>query len=343
MTKKILFLALFIFTVKVLAGENQETTPATTPIPITIQKVDLYLTGEFLWWKGIQEGLNYATTGVLVQPGTTISSGKVHSVDYPWKPGFRVGLGFYPGHDGWDLYARYTYFHSSSTARAQNSAGNMLPITVTLSGVTNVQIQGVTSARSSWHLHYNVVDLELGKALYLSRFLSIRLFAGLRGTWTDQDWNTHYRSNQITFGGGGALPGTITTRQTQDNWGIGLRMGANGNWIFYKGWSIVSDISFAGVWVDYDVTRRDRITQTGVASASTANIKSTPDTAIVNIDLMLGLKGSWWFKNERYHLSLQVGWENQTWINYGQFIFLTGSNNGDLTFTGLTTRLRFDF
>lgn len=343
MAKKLLFLALFLLGLKGFADEKHEviTPPAG---PFVQNGWDVFVTGEFLWWKGIQEGLRYATSGILVQPGTSLtSSGKSHCVHYPWEPGFRVGLGFYPKHDGWDVYARYTWFHSNSTDRAQNADGNMVPLTIILSGITNATMTGVTTARSHWHLHYNSVDLELGRNFFLSRYLATRLFFGLRGTWINQEWNTRYTSNRIAFGNAPPLQGTIHTNQDHDSWGVGIRMGLNGTWTFFKGFSIVSDASFSGVWVDYDVKRRDRIAQTGGGSATTANISSDPDTIIADVELMLGLRGDWWFQQERYHLSAQLGYETQVWINYGHFIYLNGSSNGDLTFNGLTAKLRFDF
>ena len=259
MVKKVFFLVLFALSLKGFAHKDQEV--ITPPVgPYAQNGCNVFITGEFLWWKGMQEGLRYATSGVLIQPGTSLNgSGKSHSVHYPWKPGFRVGVGFYPNHDGWDIYARYTWFHSHSTDQAREASGNMLPLTVTIPGFTYVSVNGVTSARSQWDLHYNVIDLELGRNFFVSRYLKTRLFFGLRGTWTYQDWNTRFTSNQITFGSGNPLPGTITTNQDQDSWGIGMRMGLNGTWTFYKGFSIVSDASFSGIWVDYDVKRRDQI------------------------------------------------------------------------------------
>ncbi|MCB1110324.1 MAG: hypothetical protein KDK64_05030 [Chlamydiia bacterium] len=342
MAKKFCILVLFIFMLKVFAQEEKVITPPAGPF--VKGGADVFITGEFLWWKGIQEGLRYATSGVLVQPNTTLtSSGKAHSVHYPWEPGFRVGIGFYPKHDGWDLYGRYTWYHSSSTDRAQSADGNMVPISIAIFGITNASVDGVTTARSHWDLHYNIVDLELGRNFFLSQFLATRLFFGLRGTWTDQEWKTRYTSNRITFGAGNPLPGTITTNQDQETWGVGIRMGLNGTWTFFKGFSIVSDASFSGVWIDYDVKRQDQISQDSGGSANTTRIKSTPDTIIANIELMLGLRGEWWFQQERYHLAAQLGWEAQVWINYGHFIYFTSQSNGDLSFSGLTAKLRFDF
>lgn len=342
MGKKLFALILFILSLNVFAQEKEVITPPAGPF--VKNGADVFITGEFLYWKGIQEGLCYATSGVLVQSGTTLtSSGKLHKVDHTWNPGFRVGIGFYPGFDGWDLYARYTWYYSNTTDSTSRGDGNMVPVGLSLDSLTNITISGITRAKSTWNLHYNTVDLELGRNFFLSRYLKARLFAGLRGTWNNQDWKTRYSSNEITFGSRTGLPGTIVVDQKQDTWGIGIRMGGNGTWTFYKGWSVVSDISFAGVWIDYDSHRKDTISQTGLETASTINIKSDPDSTLFNIELMLGLRGEWWFYDEAFHLSAQAGWENQLWLDYGNFIYLNKNSNGDLTFSGLTAKLRFDF
>jgi hypothetical protein len=342
MKGKLLFLVCFLLIFKVFTENQQVITPPAGPF---VKKgADVFITAEFLWWKAIQERLNYATTGVSVTPGTAVtSSGKIHTVGYPWKPGFRVGVGFYPCHDGWDLYARYTWLQSSSTDRAKSAGGAIVPISLTFNNLTTTQISAITAARSHWDLMFNVLDLELGRNFFLSRFLATRLFFGLRGSWIYQDWNTRYIANSVTLGNLGPLPGTGTTNQDHDSWGIGIRMGANATWIFYKGWSIVSDIAFAGLWNDYDVNRRDRLQIDGSPATTTVNISNDPNSIIANIEMMLGLKGEWWFQKERYHFSMQAGWESQIWIHYGRFISFWGQNNGDLTFNGLTAKLRFDF
>jgi hypothetical protein len=342
MKGKVLFFIYFLLIFKTFAQEQRVITPPAGPF--VKNGANVFVTGEFLWWQAIQEKLKYAATGVLATSGTTItSSGKVYRMDYPWKPGFRIGIGFYPSHDGWDLYARYTWFHSSSTSRAKSGSGNLIPISVTLNNITNSQVSQITSARSLWDLHYNTVDIELGRNFFLSRFLLARLFFGLRGNWINQDWNTRYIANQVTLGNIGPLPGVVTTNQDHDTWGIGIRMGTNVTWTFIKGWSLASDIAFSGLWNDYDVHRHDRFQIEGLQATTTTNISNDPDSIIAAVELMLGLKGEWYFQEERYHLLAQAGWESQIWINYGNFIYYFGQSNGNLSFNGLTVKFRFDF
>lgn len=346
MKGKVCSLLLFLLSICHLAlaepPPEREITPSVGPY--VKNGWDVFVTAEFLWWQAIQEQLTYAQSGVLVQPGTSsTSSGKVYKPDFSWDPGFRVGLGFYPGHNGWDLYANYTWLHSSSTDTASSGNGTLAPVVLIPSGLSNTSVSQITKARSQWDFHFNVIDLELGRNFYLSRSLAVRPYAGLKGTWQDQDWKTRYTAGQVVINNSAPLPGNVRTRQDQDVWGIGIRMGANGSWYFCKGWGLVTNIAFSGVWMDYDNDRKDTFRQNNTASATTVNVRKDNDSVKAVIEMMLGLRGEWWFQQERYHFALQAGWEAQVWINTGNFIYLYGSSQGDLSLNGLTVKARFDF
>lgn len=320
--------------------EKQET--ITPPVgPYVKGGYNVYTTLEFIYWKAIQEGLNYADTGVAVVPGTSASSGKVHRPDFPWKPGFKVGIGYYLPHDGWDFYANYTWLHSSGTDRASSSIGNMVAIGLTFPGLSS-QISQITSARSHWDLQFNSIDLELGRNFYLSRFLAVRPFGGLKFTWQDQEVSNRYRANQVTFGAV-TQPGTARSKHHQDVWGVGIRLGGNGNWYFYRSWSIATKVAFSGVWLDYKNMRKDRFKQNGAPFRVINNIKKDTDAIKAVMELFLGLHGEWWFQNQRYHLALQGGFDEQLWINFGEFISFFTQGHGDFSMCGLTVKARFDF
>ncbi|WP_420421464.1 Lpg1974 family pore-forming outer membrane protein [Simkania sp.] len=319
---------------------QQEITPPTGPY--VKNGVNIYTTLEFLYWKAIQDGLCYADSGVAVVPGTTVSSGKVHRPDFPWRPGFRVGLGYYPPLDGWDLYANYTFLRSSSTDRAKNSVGNMIPVGLLFPGLTTVNVNQVTAARNHWDLHFNSVDLELGRSFYLSRFLSFRLFSGLKFTWQDQEVNNKYTANRITLGNT-TLPGIARSKHDQDLWGVGIRLGGNGNWYFFRSLSLATKVAVSGVWLDYDNTRKDQYEHFGNPALVVNKFTSNMDTIKAVMELFLGLHGEWWLKDDRYHLALQGGFDEQLWFHLGQFLFFPSRSHGDFSMFGLTIKARFDF
>ena len=61
------------------------------------------------------------------------------------------------------------------------------------------------------------------------------------------------------------------------------------------------------------------------------------------LELELGLRWETWFNDDNYRLSIQAGWEQQTWINWSQFIFRVDNSNRDFSMHGLNLKFRFDF
>ncbi len=79
----------------------------------------LYFSGEYLWWKAVQDDLQYVAT---VCPDRcpdniilTSYNGSVHEPDFNFEPGFRVGIGYSSRYDGWDLFFNWTKLTSKAT------------------------------------------------------------------------------------------------------------------------------------------------------------------------------------------------------------------------------------
>lgn len=304
---------------------------------------NVFTTLECIYWKAIQEGLTYAQTGVAVVPGTTVSSpGSIYRPYFPWKMGFKIGLGYYSPHNGWDLYANYTYLRSSAADCAKSTSGNMVVIGLPYSDLTRSQINQVTSANTHWDLHFNALDLELGYGFYVSHFLSFRIFSGLKFTWQDQDFATRYVANRVTIGNV-TQNGIAHSHQEQDVWGVGIRFGGNGNWYLWRGWSIASRIAFSGLYLDYDNTRRDRFKQNGNPYITVNHLKENINSIKAVMEIFFGIQGEWWVKDDRYHLEFQSGFDEQLWINFGEFLYFFSQGNGNFSLCGLTIKMQFDF
>eukprot|EP01066_Platyproteum_vivax_P005787 Platyproteum_vivax@DN17456_c0_g1_i1.p1 len=76
-------------------GTYREITPVAGPR--VAHGADVFITADFIWWKAVQEGMQYAFSGGIVlgtSPAfTSASSGHVKEVGDAWAPGFKVGLG----------------------------------------------------------------------------------------------------------------------------------------------------------------------------------------------------------------------------------------------------------
>ena len=292
---------------------------------------NVYLTGEFIYWTVRQDGMFYAVSGAGANP----SKGSVHDLDWEWEPGFKVGLGVNLPHDGWDLYAKYTWIQSSTSDSTSQAAA-----TTTLTPYwvpTTVDFGFLSHARASWDIHFNDVNLELGRNSYLSQYFKVRIHAGLKGSWIDQDYNVHY-----TYAADGSR---ARIRQSQDFWGVGIRAGLNNSWQFLYNFCFYGDLALSILWGQFDLDRNDQYTPAGNVAVTTLHTGVSPHTFEPVLELGAGFRWDLWFGNGDYHFSLQAGWEHQLWILQNELIKGLGEPDhiGDLVLQGLTVKARFDF
>ncbi|MCP5492150.1 MAG: outer membrane beta-barrel protein [Chlamydiales bacterium] len=285
---------------------------------------DVFFTASFILWSVHQEGTEYAMSGV----GTNPSKGKLHDVDYGLEPGFKVGLGYAAPHDGWDLYASYTWLHASADDRTGGTD------TATLITDFNGQLQ---EARANWSLKFNVIDLELGRNFFASKFLKLRPFVGFKGTWQDQDYSVNYIGSNAIFA-------SRNDRIDQSFWGFGMRAGMDTAWHFTNDWSIFGNFALSALWSGYDTDLTVTDTTIGVQDVD-LNTDNSFHTVSPVLELMIGIRYETWFYHDEYHIAIDAGWEEQVWWGHNRYVVINQPqrNGGDLTFQGLTLTFRFDF
>jgi hypothetical protein len=331
-------------------GTFREITPNAGPR--VAHGADVFITTNFIWWKATQDGLQDAITGVALGNSAPLASptsgiekrGSVQTPDFKWKPGFKVGLGLNLGHDGWDIFAQYTWFHTGTSSNSTNGIGISNFVT-SVASTSNFQTSGNVKRSDSWDLSFNVIDLELGRNFYASQFLTLRPFIGFKGTWQDQDYKFNANPAEGAVFGGLPVNGLYQSHQKHDAWGLGVRAGLNSGWYLNKSWSIYGNVAWSAVWTHYDVDRKDHITLTDDPATYYQVVNTNYDAYRVRYvgELELGLRWELWFYDDNYHFSVQAGWEEQVWINYGSNIRLYNDAQGDLSLHGLNLKFRFDF
>lgn len=336
-------------------GTYREITPNAGPR--VAAGADVFVTANFIWWKAVQEGTSYAITNLAngrLASDTSIpdlSRGSAKSVGHDWAPGFKVGLGLNLSHDGWDLFAQYTWLRASNKdSLTASTAGLLQPMVATQNNSSTVWPQGLQRADATWSLSFNVVDAELGRNFYLSQYLTMRPFFGLKGTWQHSNCKTkYYAAEGSTFPTADPdvnLAGPYRISNHMKTWGIGTRGGFNLAWYMTKDWSFYGNMAWTAMWTDCtEMRRKDRVENgTGVASVP-YNAKDNKHFSVKNIlEMELGIRWEIWFNDDNYHLSIQAGWEEQVWNNWCACLNqLTGESWDDLTFQGLNLKVRFDF
>jgi len=343
------------------ASEREHTgkVPDETPRRITPDAgpsveggINLFITGDFIYWTARMDGLAFAATG-LGNNRSTVSRGRVYYPDWKWDAGFKVGIGHNLPHDGWDVSIEYTWLHSSATRSIKGDTidpnWNVSDLEAFIS--PNLLSGVITRAQGNWHLHYNVVDLELGRNYFISHYLSLRPHIGMKGSWQDIDYRVRYQTQLTT-----QVPeSNLRMKNDADFWGIGMRTGLNTTWHVDPIFSVYGNFAIAALWCQYEIKRRDTRSDSASPAPNPTPQLNTVTTVYDTekdfhtlkgvLEFAIGIRGEWWFADDRYHFLVQAGWEEQLWINHNQFIktHFVESAHGDMILQGFVLKMRFDF
>ncbi len=284
----------------------------------------------------------------LTAPDTTTPSecaskakGHVKHPDFRWKPGFKVGLGANLWHDGWDVYAQYTWLHGGTKKNNDNNncsddsttSGSLIPLWTLIGDGTASDDTFATFSKASsrWDLHFNVIDLEIGRGFFVSRYVTLRPFTGLKITWQRQD-------NKNVYIGAN----TASIRNRSKTWGVGIRPGINANWHFTREFGLYTDWAITALMTKFNNDRGDKTTTADGTATAVAYNNSFYSLKGV-LEFALGLRYDIWFGcNDAFHFGLSAAWEEQLWINQNN-LFRECCSQGDLMLHGLDIKLRLDF
>jgi len=305
--------------------------------------------GEFLYWKTRLDGTEYAIQG---QPpgGDVISSdstliGNVQFTRYDYDPGFRVALrGRFPP-NFWGIETQYTYFHNegsdSATGPRTTNEGNMLVPTFYLA-VSSGNESPQYRATSSLDLNYHLLNVTLDREFLFEDHLFFSLFVGPSGVWIDQDWKVDYFSVE-------------SNTDINSDWRYqagGLRFGTQGEWYIGAGFSLVSQLSFAGYIGSYE--KHQKTSQRfldPVREADVVDFHIDETRFAYNTQLMIGPK--WGMAFNGWAFAVSAGYEIAPWFNLYQVDSSTEISNvnsriyfsskGVLAPQGLTVRANITF
>ena len=310
----------------------------------------LFVTGDFLYWYAKETNLNYAveySTNVLpaIPSASSSTSSSIAFASHffylnaNWKPGFRVGVGFNTSSDGWDIYANWTNYHNekkgSQTTSTFNSffplnAGNVFLEDPWFDGPVFFNL-----VSAKWNFHFNDVDLELGRRYWLSRYFTLRPFAGLRGAWTKTTFRLHDEfdgtltsTNSSTGTTTSLSPFIVNERFNNRFWGIGLLGGLQPTWYFSNCFSLFGNVDVALLWGEYKWSKKTSletiitIMQTSASTGFDVGLFPASKSKYFQlqpvIDIGLGLRYETTFCQNSYQFSLDAGWEHHHWFNLNQ-------------------------
>ncbi|MBS0603840.1 MAG: hypothetical protein JSS60_02250 [Verrucomicrobia bacterium] len=327
-----------------MAAIKTETVKKTTGVQLASANPQydgygLFTTAELLFWHLYQGGSDYSLShNGPINQGQPVKGESKHS-HFDWDFGFRAGAGYNFEHDGWDAYINFTWFQTdaSNSAHAPKNGG-LVPLKgdpFTLSA---------KKINSHWDVHYYVLDLELGRSFFVSKFLSFRPQFGIESAWICQ--RRRYETRQPPD------PATSLSGQNiygkNNFWGIGPRAGLEGSWYLGKHFSLLGSVNGSLQWGHFDAhTKETDYLSTG--KLPIFHIDGDFHRLVPNVQMKLEIGWDANINNDENHLGVMLGYEFQYWWRQNQFInepfqgFTFQHESMDLSINGLTLAARFDF
>ncbi|NGX34335.1 MAG: hypothetical protein K1060chlam1_00687 [Candidatus Anoxychlamydiales bacterium] len=285
---------------------------------------DIYFTASFIYWK-IEENI-FVSKFQATDSVTTNNRSHFSTMNYDYKPGFKIGLGYNFEYDDWNAYIEYTWYHATnSVSRTRPSwASFMAPVynrTTTTSG---------SEIDFKLKLDYDFINLDLSRWQYEGQKLLLKALIGLHGSWLDQDITSAFNLNGLNI--------TNNALFAIKQWAIGPRIG-----FFYK-WKLLDCFSITGKGTTallYQKFTKIFLKQddqdTSPAGPTTLTTTERKRSSVNGLfELMLGLEFDKYFDRNKYHFNCSAGYDL-----HGLASHLLPP--GWLALHGLTLTARFDF
>ncbi len=347
--------------------ETEELLPeiAAYNAPVTYSScapTNLYVTGSFVYWQVAGDYLTYAYVNNSFNPNPAaienfLFDGKSADLDFEYKPGFRVGLGYKTDYDNWDVLVEYTRFHQqvSSSTSVQSANQRLHPLWITFVSAGQIFAEDCRRASAKWKTDFDIIDAEVGRHFYLGQHLTFRPAIGLRTLWLDQSYDVTYVPLTV--------PGVAKSSNSSESWGIGPKISFDSVWNIYGGFKMLGDCAFSLLSVSDSVKIKQTNSRLPLLGSSTdITYKNKQDINDVKpiIDLSLGLAWGRSVFQDKSYIDFSVKYDfsvyfDQSSIQLGQAGVVTpgGPNqvvvggsiggSGNITVQGLEVSARIDF
>ncbi len=327
----------------------EETLPNRRITPPILPNVscgwDIEVSADFIWWTTFIDNTEYGATniadgGPFVPFGTSVGRGTLSYPNFKFEPGFKIGVGASLGHDGWDIFANYTWISNGNDLVSHLNGipgeGAVVPFMApedASGGGTGGLAQ---SAASSFSQTFNVLDIELGRAFFISRQLILRPFTGVKGAWIHNSTRSDY-SFLLSSPAFDLLSGS--TKIIQSMGGVGIRSGLNSDWLIWRNLGLYANLACTLLWSDFHCKEKDFTDTTGIGNTVNFNFFDSRHAVNTVLEAGLGLSYVMWSCDNSFRYQFQLGWEEQVWFDFNQSL----RGIGNMSLHGLTANANFTF
>jgi Legionella pneumophila major outer membrane protein precursor len=286
---------------------------------------------EFLWWKLDETGMDYAAhknEGQLVydRPSSGPNDGMfgtIHSVDFEWSPGFRVGLGYRFPRDLWELSGVYTFYFTDGSDKVKikgpDAPNQNDPASEIIQTFFEPDIGNIILAKANAQFWYHIGDVQLARQFCATPYITLRFSVGPTIAFIQQKFNSSFSDN---FG----LPPQVFEPSQTTTWnlkwnfkGAGVKLGLGSDWNLWRGLNLSFGGAFSSVYGMFENTNfafvkgNPNIPEPSPSgSINDATIKS--HRVLFGAQLLGGIKWKQKFCNGEWELFLN--YEMNTWLNF---------------------------
>ncbi|NGX37925.1 MAG: hypothetical protein K1000chlam2_01093 [Chlamydiae bacterium] len=339
---------------------------------------DWMITVAGFYWGAHQDGMEYAIDNHIANPGPSGSvtdqtiqqlnnliDADYKTPDFKWDWGFKVGVGYNTTCDGWDFGVMWTWYRGKADGQVETETDDnhtLIPLwSAFASSLGNVDF--TTDIQHHWKFKLSLIDIELGREFWTSKYLCVRPHIGLRIAYLDQNFEIQHKGGSWSeHGAQGALNNEVDL--DNDFKGVGVRTGFDTNWHFRCGWAVYGNLATSIVYGRFNIDH-DEENRQATAPHSKIKVLETKESFRASramVDLALGVQWSGMICACQYGLTIMFGWEqhlffhqNQLWrvVRIGDSSDSIPPNNqgenvyhqrrGTLDTEGWTLRVKFEF
>ncbi len=317
--------------------------------PILSEGIGFYFSGDYLFWKAEEDGLHYGLQSEnfgVNQPFPQSNPfkgvfGKPQGFASKYHSGYRVSLGTLLPRDEWELFLTWTDYTSSTHSSIDFKSNKaVFPYWIDEHFFPVAQ-----SAAARWNLHFNTLDFDLGRNLFIGKHLTVRPFFGFQGAWIEQKLQVKYFNMSFVFP---TIPAfNVSSHNRNIYQGYGMRLGVDGRWFLGSGLHLIGSISGSLLYGKFKFSHFAKT----LPSNPRAKLKNHKQLVTPQLFMFGGVGWETQFHTSRVWLNLHIGWEEQIWLHQNQFQRYvdayseakTISEEGNLTLQGLTAGATLGF
>ena len=247
---------------------------------------------EFLNWTMHRRGLDFAIP--TDDTADSVGLGEIQNIKFSPSAGLRASLGVLT-QTGWQFAFRYTDFHSSASANAEEVAGNLWA-----TRAHPDRGEEAETALAFSDIDYDLFDFELERWLLLNETTGLAVLGGFRWADINQNFRVDYDGDDFDEG---------SVRNPVEMTGFGLRMGVEGQWTLTESFRVFGRAAGTVVRGEFN----SRLLETNFDGADTVvDVTDEYSNTLTAIELATGLV---W---QRGPFDLAVGYELTEWSNLGE-------------------------